>query len=75
MEKNNSRKLMLVAESNYLPPKSTISKNSENCYTSTQSDLTNEEIAWVNRRNILKRNWKLAGHMVFKDQHQKLEVQ
>jgi len=65
--KNNSRKILLIAESHYLPPKSTISRNPEKWYESSQSDLTKEEIAWINTRNILKGNWKPAGHMIFKE--------
>ena len=65
--KSNSGKIMLIAESHYLPPKSTISRNPENWYNSTQSDLSNEEIAWINTRNILKGNWKPAGHMIFRE--------
>lgn len=65
--KSSSRKIMLIAESHYLPPKSTISKNPEKWYSSTQTDLTDEEIAWINTRNILKGNWKPAGHMIFRE--------
>ena len=65
--KSNSRKIMLIAESHYLPPKSTKSKSPENWYNSTESDLTNEEIAWINTRNILKGNWQSAGHMIFRE--------
>lgn len=65
--KKNSPKIMLIAESHYLPPKSTISKNPENWYNSTQADLSNEEIAWINTRNILQGDWKLAGHMIFRE--------
>jgi hypothetical protein len=64
---NNSRKIMLIAESHYLPPKSTISRDPENWYNSEQSDLTSEEIAWINTRNILKGNWKPKGHMIFRE--------
>ena len=65
--KNNSNKIMLIAESHYFPPKSTISKNPEKWYNSTQFDLTNEEIAWINTRNIIKGKWNAAGHMIFRE--------
>jgi len=64
---NNSRKILLIGESHYLPPKSTISRDSENWYNSKQSDLTTEEIAWINTRNILKGEWKPKGHMIFRE--------
>ncbi|WKX76699.1 hypothetical protein [Zobellia laminariae] len=65
--KNNSRKILLIAESHYLPPKSTISRSPENWYNSKQSDLNKEEVAWINTRNILKGDWKPAGHMIFRE--------
>lgn len=65
--KNNSRKIMLIAESHYLPPKSTISKNPENWYNSNQTNLSKEEKAWINTRNILSGDWKPAGHMIFRE--------
>tara|TARA_B100000809_G_C14969014_1_gene470180 strand:+ start:67 stop:756 length:690 start_codon:yes stop_codon:yes gene_type:complete len=64
---NNSRKIMLIAESHYLPPKSTISRKTESWYNSEQSDLTSEEITWINTRNILKGDWKADGHMIFRE--------
>ncbi len=64
---NNARKIMLIAESHYMPPESTISLNPENWYNSTQLDLTKEEVAWIDTRNILSGNWKPAGHMIFKE--------
>ncbi|AYN67492.1 hypothetical protein D1013_09015 [Euzebyella marina] len=65
--KYNSRKIMLVAESHYLPPKSTISQNPENWYNSKQTDLSKEEIAWINTRGILSGDWKPNGHMIFRE--------
>ena len=63
----NSRKIMFVAESHYLPPNSTISRIPEKWYKSNQKYLTNEEIEWINTRKILGGNWKPAGHMIFRE--------
>lgn len=68
----NSRKIMFVAESHYLPPNSTISRNPEKWYESNQKDLTNEEIEWINTRKILGGNWKPAGHMIFRELDKRL---
>ena len=65
--KNNSRKIMLIGESHYLPAQSTINKDPENWYSSTESDLDEEEVAWINTRNILQGNWKSDGHMIFRE--------
>lgn len=63
----NKRKIMLVAESHYLPPTSTISKDPDLWYRSSQSDLTNDEKAWINTREILQGDYKPAGHMIFRE--------
>jgi hypothetical protein len=62
-----SGKILLIAESHYLPPNSTINKIPENWYSSTQKDLSTEEIEWINTRKIIGGNWKPAGHMIFKE--------
>ena len=65
--KGTNRKIMLVAESHYLPPTSVISNSSEIWYNSNQEDLSNEEVRWINTRGILQGNWKPAGHMIFRE--------
>ena len=64
---NNSPKIMLIAESHYLPPTSTINQNPEIWYNSTQKNLTDKEVEWINTRKILSGNWKPAGHMIFRE--------
>ena len=65
--KINSLKILLIGESHYLPPGATISQNPEKWYQLTQRDLTKDEIAYINTRNILSGNWKPAGHMLFRE--------
>ena len=62
-----STKILLIAESHYLPPTSTINKTAEVWYNSSQKDLTIEETEWINTRKILSGTWQPAGHMIFKE--------
>lgn len=64
---SGGKKIMLIAESHYLPPTSTINKSAEVWYNSTQSDLTKEEIDWIHTRNLVNCDWKSAGHMIFRE--------
>lgn len=68
----NSLKIMLIGESHYLPKGSTISYDSKRWYNSTQSDLTIEEIEWINTRKILNGDWKPKGHMIFRQLNNQL---
>jgi hypothetical protein len=64
---NGNRKIMLIAESHYLPPTSTINKSADVWYNSTQSDLTKEEVEWIHTRNLVNCDWKSDGHMIFRE--------
>lgn len=61
------KRIMMIAESHYLPPYSTISKDSDVWYNSTEKDLNNDELAWVNTREILSGDLKPRGHMIYKE--------
>lgn len=61
------KKIMMIAESHYLPPYSTISRESDKWYESTEKDLNKEELAWVNTRQILSGDLKPRGHMIYKE--------
>ena len=69
---NNSPKIMLIAESHYLPPTSTINQNPEIWYNSTQKNLTDIEVEWINTRKILSGNLRPAGHMIFRELNKRL---
>lgn len=64
---NNSKKIMLIGESNYLPPSSTINESADHWYKSKQADLTYDEVQWIHCRNLLMCDWKSAGHMLYRE--------
>jgi hypothetical protein len=65
--KSNSLKLLLIAESHYLPEDSTISKDAQKWYDDfSENDLTDEEKTWMHTRNLIVGNWEeSAAHMIF----------
>ena len=65
--RTNNSKIMLIAESHYFPPTSTINKDTDKWYDSTQKDLEKEEIRWINTREIVGGEWKPAGHMIHRE--------
>jgi hypothetical protein len=64
---NGQLKILLVAESNYLPEESTIQQNAEIWYSSEQSRLTDEEVDWINCRDLLQCSWSSDGHMIYRE--------
>lgn len=61
------KKIMLIAESHYLPFDSTISQDPRIWYKANQQDLNNTEKAWISTRDILAGDWTPPGHMIFKE--------
>jgi len=70
---SNKPKIMLIAESHYFPPDSTINKDPQKWYNATQKDLNVHEIAWGNTRGVVGSDWKSAGHMIFRELNSRLE--
>src|SRR5687768_9795187 len=64
---NGKAKIMLVAESHYLPEYSTISNDPEKWYNSKQSDLNEEETGWIHTRGVVQCDWQSRGHMIFRE--------
>lgn len=63
----SSRPLLLIGESNYLPERSTIHKEARSWYAGKQSDLSSEEVNWINCRKILASDWAPPGHRIYKE--------
>jgi len=63
----NRMKIMLVGEINYLPPNCTLSENPKQWYKSTQSNLKENEIAWLHCRNLLESRSKSPGLMFYRN--------
>jgi hypothetical protein len=65
--KNSCKKLMLIAESHYLPQTSTINKDADKWYKATQADLNPVELSWMNTRSLLKGDWADDGQMIYRE--------
>ena len=67
------QKVLLVGESNYMPPDSTIHQDAEKWYASDQSALTSEELVWINNRALVSGDWAPAGHMIYRELNRRME--
>ncbi|TAF77500.1 MAG: hypothetical protein EAZ53_02555 [Bacteroidetes bacterium] len=64
---STGKKILLVAESHYLPPLSIKSMVVADWYNGSQSMLDDEEISWINTRDILNSDWAPDGHMIYRE--------
>jgi hypothetical protein len=63
----NSKRLLLIGESHYLPKNSVVSKDANKWYNSNINDLTSEEIDYINTRGVTTCKWDKPGHMIFRE--------
>lgn len=63
-------KILLVAESHYLPPEVTVHLDADKWYSGTEAELRPEDKpGWFNTRNILNKNagkWNKKGHTIYR---------
>lgn len=66
----NGPRIILIAESHYLPASSTVHNDSESWYVGLESDLNPEkEQPWMRTRRILSKpyhGWKKRGHAIYR---------
>jgi hypothetical protein len=67
------KKLLLIGESNYLPEESEIHLDDKKWYKSSEDDLTDEEIEWINCRGLLECNWDSPGHFIYRELNRSLQ--
>ncbi len=61
-------KLLLIAESYYLPNTETLHHDPQQWYQSNQDDLQDDEwIAWIDCNGLLKCNWDKPGHYIYRE--------
>lgn len=58
---------LLIGESNYMPPASTAHLSADRWYSGTQSDLTAEEVTWLDCRGLLSCKWDSPGHNIYRE--------
>jgi hypothetical protein len=63
--KGNNPKILLIAESHYLPEGSSVSCDEKKWY-SEKMNLKNEEKEWIHTRGVLESDWRSRGHVIFK---------
>lgn len=62
-------KILLIAESHYLPPESTAHLDSESWYAGSEGDLSPKEQTWTRTRGILNKplgGWRARGHAIYR---------
>lgn len=60
-------KLLLIAESFYLPNQCMLHKDASVWYNSDESGLTASEKQWVHCRNLIECDWSAAGHFIYSE--------
>jgi hypothetical protein len=60
-------KLMIIAESHYLPEDSDKNLDASLWYENNESILSEEEKNWINTRKILNGEWNNEGHKIYKN--------
>lgn len=66
----DSPKILLIAESHYLPPESTVHLNASAWYAGAEVDLTTTEQQWMRTRKILNKplnGWESKGHAIYRN--------
>lgn len=63
---------LVVGESFYFPDESTIHQNAETWYRSSQEELTDEEISYMNCRGLLECAWEAPGHEMYREINRRL---
>ncbi|MCX2525334.1 uracil-DNA glycosylase family protein [Larsenimonas rhizosphaerae] len=67
---HHSPKILLIAESHYLPPESSLHLDAQHWYEGTESSLSDsDKPGWINTRGILDKpngQWKAKGHEIYR---------
>ncbi|KXS53750.1 MAG: Uncharacterized protein AWU57_1868 [Marinobacter sp. T13-3] len=67
---HNGPRILLIAESHYLPPESTVHRDPASWYEGHEDVLTPEEQKWMRTRRILNKplkGWKAKGHTIYRN--------
>lgn len=68
----SSCKILLIAESFYLPNESILHKKPDSWYSGNQTQLTEKEISWMNCRGLIECGWESSGHHIFRELNKRL---
>jgi len=67
---SNGPKILLIAESHYLPAESTVHRDSTSWYAGHEGNLTSKEQKWMRTRRILNKplkGWTAKGHAIYRN--------
>jgi len=67
---HNGPRILLIAESHYLPPESTVHRDPASWYTGREDMLTQKEQKWMRTRRILNKplkGWTAKGHAIYRN--------
>lgn len=67
---DNGPRILLIAESHYLPPESTVHQDSTSWYLGHEDVLTSKEQKWMRTRQILNKplkGWTAKGHAIYRN--------
>ncbi|MDD4963962.1 MAG: hypothetical protein PHI11_08610 [Gallionella sp.] len=67
------RKLLLIGESNYFPKKAESHHSAEAWYLNSYKELTDEEMRWINCRDLLTGKWESPGHFIYRELNRCIE--
>jgi len=68
--RRNGPRILLIAESHYLPPESTVHRDPASWYTGREDMLTQKEQKWMRTRRILNKplkGWTAKGHAIYRN--------
>jgi len=60
-------KLLILGESFYFPEESTVHKDSGGWYSANQGSLTEDEIVYINCRELVECDWSSPGHRMYRE--------
>ncbi len=64
---SKDNKILLIAESFYLPNECKLNKESQHWYNANESKLSDYEKRWINCRGLIECNWNSHGHFIYRE--------
>lgn len=63
----SKKKILLIAESFYLPDECTLNKEVQTWYQGNESMLSEYERPWIDCRGLVECEWESAGHFIYRE--------
>ena len=72
-ESSEHRKVLIIAESNYLNEHVTVHHDADAWYKKSQDDLDKEHIHWIDCRGLVGGGWEEDGHRIYRNINKAIE--